>query len=160
MTIQLISASDTWRHTDIERNVYLEKLEPRIIRAQEKYLLPVLGPRLYELVCEAYKAEAASPSVPMPTRLDELHTAFEPMVQQWLFFLSLPFLNTSTTNRAIESAPEALQGPEYRTYAASVKTEAEDRTADLQKWLAARADIYPEASITPPRRRRTGGIVL
>ncbi|WP_375436679.1 hypothetical protein [uncultured Hymenobacter sp.] len=160
MESKLVPAANIHLHTDAEQNVYPEKFDPRIIRAQEKYLEPVLGRVLYELLCEAFEAEAATPSVVMPDRLDELHTAMVPMLSQWVFFLSLPFLSTSATNRALETAPEAATGPGYNAYAAGVKTEAEDRTNDLRKWLEARRAIYPELPTCPAKRRRTGGIVL
>lgn len=160
MHIQLLAADRIHEFTDVEKNVAPSFFEPRIIRAQEKYLVPVLGPGLYELVCEAYRAEQQPQPVPMPDRLDELHTALEPMLGQWIYWLSLPFLNVRTTNRGLDSSERAISPQSYTELKRTIQAEAEDRTNDLKKWLESRRNTYPEAPLYTPTRRRTGGIVL
>ncbi len=160
MLTKLIPAADIHLHTDVEKNVGLQLLEPRIVRAQEKHLVPVIGPVLYELVGEALAAEQASPSTPMPDRLDVLHTQLLPMLAQWVYYLSLPHLNVRTSNRGLDSSDQGVSPQAYNTLAKAIQTEAEDRTNDLQKWIDARRVDYPEAPSLTPKRRRTGGIVL
>ncbi|RSK33963.1 DUF6712 family protein [Hymenobacter metallilatus] len=159
METKLLAASRIHEFTDVERNVSPTYFEPRIIRAQEKYLVPVLGP-LYELVCDAYRAEQQPQPVPMPDRLDELHTALEPMLGQWVYFQSLPFLNLRTTNSGLVDSGQPLSPGAYNELKKTIQTEAEDRTGDLKKWIEARRTTYPEAPPYTPIRRRSGGIVL
>ncbi|MCA8829442.1 DUF6712 family protein [Hymenobacter pini] len=161
METKLLQAKpDIAAHTDVEANVAPSYFEPRIVRAQEKYLVPVLGQPLYELLCDAYQAEQAQPAVPMPDRLDELHTELLPMLAQYVYLLSLPFLNLRTTNSGLVDSGQPLSPAAYNELKKSVQTEAEDRTADLKKWIEARRTTYPEAPPYTPIRRRTAGIVL
>lgn len=160
MDIQLLPANRIHEFTDVEKNVAPGLLEPRIVRAQQKYLLPVLGSALYELVADAYAVEQANAAAPMPDRLDALHTALEPMLAQWVYYQSLPFLNVRTTNRGLDKSEHAISSAEYAELKKSILLEAEDRTADLATWLLARATAYPEFTAPTAKRRRTGGIVL
>lgn len=158
METKLLAANRIHEFTDVEKNVSPTYFEPRIIRAQEKYLVPVIGQPLYELVCDAYQAEQQPQPVPMPDRLDELHTALEPMLGQYVYLLSLPHLNLRTTNAGLTDS--SISPAAYNELKKTIQTEAEDRAADLRKWLEARRTTYPEAPSYTPARRRTGGIVL
>jgi hypothetical protein len=161
MDVQLILATEIHLHTDAEANVWALQFEPRIIRCQTKYLEPLLGCRLYELLCQAYAAEQAQPSVAMPDRLDALHTALVRMLAQWVYYKSLPFIVSQTSNRGFESTGD-VDGKAYGIFSSAIKTEAEDRTEDFKKWLAQHAGDYPELQqpLQPKTRRTPGGIVL
>jgi hypothetical protein len=161
MATKLILAADVWRHTDVEQNACTEEnFGSRIVRAQEKHLQPVLGQPLYELLCDAFEAEKASATAPMPERLDVLHTQMLPMLSQWLYLLSLPFLNVKTTRRGLDRSEVGIDSADYNKLEKAIRTEAEDRSNDLVKWLEACRTIYPEAPSCIPKRRRSGGIVL
>ncbi|GAB3293821.1 DUF6712 family protein [Hymenobacter tenuis] len=161
MATKLILATEIWRHTDVQQNASTpDKFDSRIIRAQEKHLVPILGQVLYELLCDAFEAEAANAAAPMPERFDELHTELVPMLSQWVYYLSLPFLNVDVSRRGLDRSEVAVDTASYNTLSKAVRTEADDRSTDLRKWLEARKDIYPEVPCTPTRRRRyTAGII-
>ena len=181
MDIKLLLASEIHEHTDAEKNVWAATFDPRIIRCQIKHVEPLLGEQLLELLGEALQVEraavaaraaalAAAPETPadelpalapMPAHLAALRTALAPMLAQWIWYMSLPFMLLKATNAGLEQK-SLIDDKAYGTYARGVRDEAEARTEDFKKWLAAHAGDYPELKqpLQPKQRRATGGIVL
>jgi len=155
-----ITAQDVKDHTDAQQNTDEQYFEPRIARCQEKYILPILGPALYEELCAALEAEGRTVPVPIPDNLDELHAQVVPVQSQWVFLKSLPFLLVKAKNKGLEAEQNAVSDSQYRTYREEAQQEAVDRTKDLKAWLdknKSRFPNYKPAVLTP---RPIGGIVL
>ncbi|GAB2542410.1 DUF6712 family protein [Rufibacter soli] len=153
----LITAQDVKDHTDAQQNTDNQFFEPRLARCQEKYIRPVLGNALYEQLCDALEAE---PETPMSEPLDKLHTQIMPVMAQWVFFKSLPFLTVKATNKGLATSQETPSDAEQRLYAKEAREEAEDRTNDLKAWLEKNKADYPNYNATPKASRPLGGIVF
>lgn len=156
-----ITAQDVKDHTDVQQNVDAQQLEPRFARCQEKYIKPVLGEALYEELEAAHQAEQHPDTpVPMADNLDVLLEQIVPVLSQWVFFKSLPFMVVKATNKALTAATDSPCDAQYRAYAKEVKEEAEDRTEKLRQWLETNKGNYPNYMATMRAQRPIGGIVL
>ncbi|MBA9076067.1 DUF6712 family protein [Rufibacter quisquiliarum] len=155
-----VTPEEVKQHTDAQQNVDNQLLEPRIPRCQEKYIKPVLGPDLYEDLDAALQAEQQEMPVTMPDHLDALLEQIVPVLAQWVFLKSLPFLTVKATNAGLKGLQDAPSDAEQRAYRKEVQEEAEDRTNDLKDWLELHKADYPNYMSTAKTARPIGGIVF
>jgi len=132
--VYFISTTYLRQNTPIEDNVDDDKLVPFIIQAQDTYLQQSIGETGYNALKEAVKNNTLTP--------DEqtfMRNFVQPLVAQYTFYLSLPFIAFKATNKSLSKESSEYSTPvdlsELQFIRNNVKDVAEFYQRRMVKWL-------------------------
>ena len=135
LPVYFISQEYFLSNTPVEKNIDWDKISPYVLQAQQLYLQQSIGETGLNALSEAVKNNTLTPD-----ELELMREYIQPIVTQYTFWLSLPFINFKATNKALskESSEysQAVDLDEMKYLRSSVKDAAEFYQRRLVKYLA------------------------
>lgn len=117
--VKFISTKYVKRNSTIEGNVDDDKIIPFIYKVQDIQLQQVLGSTFYYYLMGQIIAEDSTPGTLTVKENDLITDYIQPMVNEYVIFESIPFLNFKLTNKSVatenseNSNPSALNEIKY-----------------------------------------------
>jgi|TARA_R110000824_G_scaffold272287_3_gene460804 hypothetical protein len=144
--VLFISEEKLKQSTAIQGNVDVEYLLPYIQVAQDKYLSPKLGGKLYDFIADLIAAGTIGDAGNEPYKL-LVDDYIGEMLVHYAFFECIPFLRYKIQNGNIYSKTsetgQALSRPEAQDLREEVRNTAEFYTDRLIDFLCCKSSDYP-----------------